>query len=92
MKVRVCGLKDLTCSQPGHLPWGFAPTRTFVVGEVAPAVSSIEAAFIGIAEAPDTPIKPSPSAPTVAKMIRMVLSSFDDSIHSFENASFLVTV
>jgi hypothetical protein len=52
---------------------------TFIMGEVAPTASSIEAAFSGIAEAPDTPIRPSPSAPTAAKTIRMALSSFDDS-------------
>jgi hypothetical protein len=62
------------------------------MGEFAPAAASIEAAFIGIAEAPDAQIRPSPSAPTVAKMIRTVLSYFDDSIHPVENASFLVTV
>jgi len=82
MKVRVCGLKELKCSQDGHLPWWWAPpVMTFIMGEFAPAAASIEAAFIGIAEAPDTPIRPSPSAPTVARMIRMAHSSFDDSIH-----------
>jgi len=65
---------------------------TFIMGEFAPAAASIEAAFIGIAEAPDAPIRPSPSAQTVARMIRMALSSFDDSIHPLENASFLATV
>jgi hypothetical protein len=62
------------------------------MGEFAPAAVSIEAAFIGIAEAPATPIRPSPSAPTVARMIRTALSSSDDSIHLLENASFLATV
>jgi hypothetical protein len=63
------------------------------MGEFAPAAASIEAAFIGIAEAPDdAPIRPSPSAPTVARMMRMALSSFDDSTHPLENASFLATV
>jgi hypothetical protein len=93
VKVRVCGLKDLKCSQDGHLPWWWAPPVTiFITGEFAPAIVSIEAAFIGMAEAPDTPIRPSPSAPTVARMRRMALSSFDDSIHPLENASFLATV
>jgi hypothetical protein len=71
MKVRVCGLKDLTCSQPGHLPWGFAPTRTFVVGESAFAAASIEAAFIGIAEAAATLIRLIPNTPTAARIIRI---------------------
>jgi len=62
------------------------------VSEFASAAVSIEAASIGIAEAPDAPMRPSPSAQTVARMIRMALSSFDDSIHPLENASFLVTV
>jgi hypothetical protein len=57
------------------------------MGEFAPAAASIEAAFIGIAEAPDTPIRPSPTAPTVAKMIRMVLSSFAASIYLFGSDS-----
>jgi len=90
VKVRVCGLKDLKCSQPGHLLKWCA--TTFIMGEFAPAAASIEAAFIGIAEAPDTPIRPSPSAPTAARIIRMALSPFDDSIHPLENASFFVTV
>jgi len=71
MKVRVCGLKDLKCSQPGHLPWGLAPTRTFVVGESAFAAASSEAAFIGIAEAAATPIRLVPNTPIAARMIRI---------------------
>jgi hypothetical protein len=69
MKVRVWGLKDLKCSQPGHLlKWR---ATTFIMGEFAPAAASIEAALIGIAEAAATPIRPIPNTPTAARMIRI---------------------
>jgi hypothetical protein len=72
VKVRVCGLKDLKCSQPGHLLWELTPpARTFVVGESAFAAASSEAAFVGIAEAAATPIRLIPNTPTAARMIRI---------------------
>jgi hypothetical protein len=89
MKVRVWGLKDLKCSQPGHLlKWR---ATTFIMGEFAPAAAPIEAAFIGIAKAPDTPIRPRPTAPTVARMIRMALSSSAEDIYPFESVLFSAT-
>jgi len=50
-----------------------------MTGEFAPTASSIKAASIGIAEAPDTPMSPIPSAPAAARMIRIVLSSLSES-------------
>jgi hypothetical protein len=42
------------------------------MGESVPAAASIEAAFIGIAEPLATPIRLIPTAPTAARMIRIV--------------------
>jgi hypothetical protein len=70
MKVRVWGLKDLKCSQPGHLlKWR---ATAFTMGEFALAAASSEAPFIGIAETATTPIRLIPNAPTAARMMRIV--------------------
>ena len=73
MKVWVCGLYDLKCLHPGYLPWWWTPpARACTIGESPPAAALIEAAFIGIAETPVTPIRLIPNAPTATRMVRIV--------------------